>query len=348
MLRSYPQVEQLETDSDEEASEDQPGVLTQAATALGGARARARFRAPRRSCRRGGCRGLAHLAGTSTRSFSLRRGDHDGSMPGARGREHLLLDAADRQHPPAQRDLAGHRDVAARAPTREQRDQRRHQRDARRRPVLRHRARRHVQMDLARRAGPRREAERAAWRAPRRAPPRADSRITSPSWPVSRRRTPSPPGMRRGLDEEDVAAVRGRGESDGDAGHARCARRSPAGAAGRRGLRRRAASTTRRSRRRRVRAAAICGRALRISVATWRSRLRTPASRVYSWTTFAMAASVDFDLHRREPVRLELLRDEVLLRDRELLVFRVAGQLDHLHAVEQRRRDRARACSPSR
>src|SRR5215218_4231464 len=37
----------------------------------------------------------------------------------------------------------------------------------------------------------------------------------------------------------------------------------------------------------------------------------------------------------REPVRLELLRHEVPLRDRELLLLGVAGQVQHVHPVEQ-------------
>ena len=79
---------------------------------------------------------------------------------------------------------------------------------------------------------------------------------------------------------------------------------------------------------------------LRISVAKWRSRLRTPASRVYSCTTRSIASSASCDLLGREAVRLELLRHQVAARDHELVALGVAGQLDHLHAVEQRRRDR--------
>ena len=52
-------------------------------------------------------------AGTSSRSFSLRRGRMTRLDAGAPRRQHLLLDAADRQHLAAQRDLAGHRDVRA-------------------------------------------------------------------------------------------------------------------------------------------------------------------------------------------------------------------------------------------
>ena len=42
----------------------------------------------------------------------------------------------------------------------------------------------------------------------------------------------------------------------------------------------------------------------------------------------------------REAVRLDLLRHEVALRDPELLLVRVAGELDHVHPVEQRAADR--------
>src|SRR6266576_915715 len=48
----------------------------------------------------------------------------------------------------------------------------------------------------------------------------------------------------------------------------------------------------------------------------------------------------DRDLFEVEPVRFELLREEVALRDAELLVLGVARQRDDVHAVEQRRRDR--------
>ena len=104
----------------------------------------------------------------------------------ASGREHLLLDAADRQHPARQRDLAGHRQVGADRTARQRRRQRRHHRDARRRAVLRDRAGRHVQVDLGvlvERADRRRSATRCARN--HDSAIRADSFITSPSWPVS-------------------------------------------------------------------------------------------------------------------------------------------------------------------
>jgi hypothetical protein len=66
------------------------------------------------------------------------------------GREDLLLDAADGQHLAAQRDLAGHRHVAADLASRERRDHRGRDRDAGRGPVLRDRALRHVDVDVVR------------------------------------------------------------------------------------------------------------------------------------------------------------------------------------------------------
>ena len=42
----------------------------------------------------------------------------------------------------------------------------------------------------------------------------------------------------------------------------------------------------------------------------------------------------------RQPVIRHLLADEVLAGNRQLLLFRVARQLEHFHAVAQRVRDR--------
>ena len=48
----------------------------------------------------------------------------------------------------------------------------------------------------------------------------------------------------------------------------------------------------------------------------------------------------ELDVLRVEPVRLELLRDEVALGDAELLLLGVAREADDLHPVLERRRDR--------
>jgi hypothetical protein len=51
----------------------------------------------------------------------------------------------------------------------------------------------------------------------------------------------------------------------------------------------------------------------------------------------------DLELLGREPVLRELTRHEKRARDGDLVVARVPGDVDHLHAVEQRRRDRVLA-----
>ena len=94
--------------------------------------------------------------------------------------------------------------------------QRRRHRHARRRPVLRDGARRHVQVHLGVLEEVRIDAVRR-WRGrgttTERA--RADSFITSPSWPVSVQR-PAARHARR-LDEQHVAAGRRPRQADGDA-----------------------------------------------------------------------------------------------------------------------------------
>ena len=87
--------------------------------------------------------------------------DHVGEARGVGG-EHLLLQAADRQHAALQRDLAGHADrVLDRAAGQERRQRGRH-RDAGARAVLRDRARRDVHVELAVVEGVVRDAELAA------------------------------------------------------------------------------------------------------------------------------------------------------------------------------------------
>ena len=80
--------------------------------------------------------------------------------------------------------------------------------------------------------------------------------------------------------------------------------------------------------------------ALRKSAAIWRSRLRRPASRVYSPMTSLSASSSSSTRSAPRPCLLELARHEVLARDHQLLLLGVAREADDVHAVEQRRRDR--------
>ena len=88
------------------------------------------------------------FSGKSSRSGSLRRGASTRLTPGALGGERLLLQAADREHQPGQRELAGHRRVVAHAALGDQRHQRRRHRDPGARAVLGDRAGRHVQVDV--------------------------------------------------------------------------------------------------------------------------------------------------------------------------------------------------------
>ena len=75
---------------------------------------------------------------------------------------------------------------------------------------------------------------------------------------------------------------------------------------------------------------------LRQRSAMRRSRLRTPASRVYSRMTVRSAPSGMRSCCCVNPCAWSCFGDEVALRDAELLVLRVAGELDDVHAVEQR------------
>ena len=87
---------------------------------------------------------------------------------------------------------------------------------------------------------------------------------------------------------------------------------------------------------------------LRAIVPSCRSRLRTPASRVYSAMTSPQRRVGDLHRLRRQAVLAHLPRQQVLAGDVQLLLLAVAGQLDDLHAVEQRRMDGARAGWPWR
>src|SRR6266508_2244474 len=51
------------------------------------------------------------------------------------------------------------------------------------------------------------------------------------------------------------------------------------------------------------------------------------------------SAVLDRELSNRKTVFFELARDQVALRDLQLLLFRVAGERDRLHPVEERCRD---------
>ncbi len=139
------------------------------------------------------------------------------------------------------------------------------------------------------------------------------------------------------LDEEHVAAGRGVGEPGRDPGlggpppHLAAEnRRGPSHS------RRRLSST-------RVFCVfpfATCVAALRQTSASRRSRLRTPASRVYSRMIVRSTVSESDELRALQAGRGELLRQQVALGDRELLGLGVARELDRVHPVEERAGDR--------
>ena len=121
--------------------------------------------------------------------------------------EHLLLEAADREHLSGQRDLAGHRQIRIGFEADQHRRDRRRHRDA------------GATVRPSEPLRPGRECECRAWRSNRLASPSSLERerrnetaacalsfITSPSWPVS----DEFPGARHRLrlDEDDVAADR--------------------------------------------------------------------------------------------------------------------------------------------
>ena len=75
---------------------------------------------------------------------------------------------------------------------------------------------------------------------------------------------------------------------------------------------------------------------LRLIVPNWRSRFRTPASRVCSAMMSTQRRVSDLESVVREPVLVHLARKQVLARDMNLLLFGVAGERNDLHAVEER------------
>ena len=218
----------------------------------------------------------AHFGGTSSRSRSLRCGMSTRLDPRAVRGEELLLDAADRQHAAAQRDLAGHRDVGFTGQSRRS--------DATAAnivtpalgpslgvPPLRDV---HVQIDDLQPLG--REHEPLGARAHERHRRRRRLLHHAPQVAGERRCCPCP-GILRRLDEEDVAAApastRGRRHAGrscalGDLGRGTCAGRAPS----RRARAWHVSCTSSPSARR----TATCRHTAAIS----RSRPRTPASRV--------------------------------------------------------------------
>ena len=136
-------------------------------------------------------------------------------MPARGGRHDLLLDAAHRQHQPAQADLAGHGGVAADRAAGQQRDQRHEHRDAGAGPVLGRCAGRDVDMDVVLLEQGRIDAQLrrpALHQAQRRLGALAHHLAE-----LARQDQPAAAGRAGRLDEQDVAADRRPGETGRDA-----------------------------------------------------------------------------------------------------------------------------------
>src|SRR3954454_21100589 len=265
------------------------------------------------------------------------RGDRVRHARALRG-ERLLLEPADRQHLAGERDLARHGDVGAHRPSGDKRHDRRRHRDARARPVLRHRAGRHVHVQVVR-------AEPVLRDLPVPAPHMrldvGESRgggLLHHVAELSRDLELALARKRRGLHEQHVAAHRGPRETGRDARLARAALHL---------LRRDARAPEQVAHRLRPDAPLRAPPPLGV-LARDLAAHRTDLPLQVAHSRLARVALDDclervareLDLRAAEAVALHLARHEVALRDLELLLLRVAGQLYELHAVEQRPRDR--------
>ena len=72
-----------------------------------------------------------------------------------------------------------------------------------------------------------------------------------------------------------------------------------------------------------------------------RSRLRTPASNVYSRIMRCRARGLEGQADVGDAVLFDLAWDQITVGNLELLLLDVAGELDDLHAIQQGRRNRA-------
>ena len=128
---------------------------------------------------------LRRFSGDFRQIFLIVLGQNHFEQPGAMSGQQLFFQSADREHFAAQRDLAGHGQVAPHRNLAERAGNRRSDRDAGRRAIFRDRALGHVHVDVeiaievARQSqADARASARTTW------PACADSCMTSPSLPV--------------------------------------------------------------------------------------------------------------------------------------------------------------------
>src|SRR4051794_12390562 len=264
-----------------------------------------------------------------------RRGDDRAHVVALRG-QRLLLQPADRQHLPGQRDLAGHRDVLAHAAAGEQRGQRGGHRDAGARAVLGRRAGGHVHVDVV--VGEPRVGQVGRDLVGVRLDPgqRGLGRLLHDVAQLAGEHELAVTRRRAGLDEQHVAAD-GRPRQAG--GHAR-RRGAPACLVVEARAAQQLAHALGRDRRLgRLGAVRRLGH-LPGDLAAQRADLalelaHSGLARVVG-DDAAQRLVADGDPRLLQAVALDLARDEVALGDLQLLVLGVASELDELHAVAQR------------
>src|SRR6516165_2870947 len=259
--------------------------------------------------------------------LAVARRQHDPLDAGAVRADHLLLDAADREHQPAQADFAGHRGIAAHGAIGHQRYQRHEHGDAGARPVFRDRACRDVDMDVAllEAAGVNAKSGGAVLHDRKRGLHAFAHDLAELAGQDELARARHP----RRFNEEDIAADRRPGEPRSDARHAR----SHCGFAFE--LRRpddRGKIATRDP----DRAVLAFGNAHR-GMAQHLPDLafETPHAGFarIALNDVAQRLVVDFDLAGFEPVGLRLATDQIAMRDLELLLGGVARERDYFHSV---------------
>src|SRR6185369_8515833 len=149
---------------------------------------------------------LARLLGDVLEVLAVARGQHDRRQAGPDRGDHLLFDAADRQHQATQADLARHRYVAVHGLARQQRGECGKHRDTGARPILRYGTRRHVDGDVALGEDIRIDAQIAR---PRLRQAHGDLRtLLHHVAELARQHHATVAGHTRRLDEQDVAADR--------------------------------------------------------------------------------------------------------------------------------------------
>src|SRR5581483_1219578 len=250
------------------------------------------------------------------------------------GGQHFFLDAADRQDQPAQADFARHRDVFMHRPSREQGHERDKHRHAGARSVFGNRAGRHVHVDVAAFENFRLQTETARailYQRQRRLGALLHDIAELPGEDqVALAR------YARRLDEENIAADRRPGEAGRDAGDARALRHLTFEALGPED---------------RVQIAGIDADLVRRPFGDAHRDVTKHAADFALEITHAGFAGIvaddgpqrlvgDFALLGFQAVRFELPAYEIAACDLELFFLGITRDVDDLHAIAQRSRDR--------